>query len=73
MVAEGAAGRLEVVDFFGDRIAGEVDTVVAEPFGARPVRRGDGAVGLLAEEVRQCSIAELTSGQSSRTEPSTPR
>ena len=51
VVAEGAAGRLEVVDFFGDRIAGEIDTIAAEPVGARPVRRGDGAVRLLAEEV----------------------
>ena len=51
VVAEGAAGRLEVVDFFGDRIAGEIDTIAAEPVGARAVRRGDGAVRLLAEEV----------------------
>ena len=51
VVAEGAAGRVEVGDFFGDRIAGEIDTIAAEPAGARPVRRGDGAVRLLAEEV----------------------
>ena len=51
MVAEGAAGEFEVVDSFGDRVAGQIDTVAAEPVGAGPVRRGVGAERPLAEEV----------------------
>ena len=51
VVAEGAAGELEVVDAFGDGVAGQIDAVAAEPVGARPVRRGVGAERPLAEEV----------------------
>ena len=51
MVAEGAPGEFEVVDAFGDRVAGQIDAGAAEPVGAGPVRRGVGAERPLAEEV----------------------
>ena len=51
MVAEGATGEVEVVDAFGNGVAGEIDTAAAEPVGAGPVRRGVGAERPLAEEV----------------------
>ena len=74
MVAERAAGGLEVVDALGQRVAGEVDAVGREA-GSR--RRGTPSAyareRLLAEEVAECSSAETTSGQSSRDDPSTPR
>ncbi len=73
LVAERAARRLEVVDSLRKRVAGEVDARLPKPSSARPERRRVRPVRLLRQEVVECLRAEVTSGQSSLDEPSTPR
>src|SRR5205823_2538453 len=51
LVAERAAGGLEVVDAFGERVSGEVDAVVLKTMCAGPERGSVGAIRLLAQEV----------------------
>ena len=51
VVAEGFPCRLEVVDPFGECVAGEIDAVCLEPLRARAERVRVGIEGLLAEEV----------------------
>ena len=73
VVAERHARGLEVLDLLRQAVAREVDAVVSEAVGAgtepSPYERKD----LSPRKSVECLSAETTSGQSSRTEPSTPR
>ena len=73
LVTQRLAGRVEVVDALGNRVPGEVDAVVLEAFRAVLYAAASARIAFSVRRPRACSRADVTSGQSSLDEPSTPR